>query len=228
MIYLLHGENTAASYVRFLQIIETYPNHAKTYLNIASPGQDIIAQILNLSLFDKQKLIIVEDFFANFKKPPLDLIATIPTDAILIFLEHSKLTTQQLAKLPAQIKVELFKPDPQIFKFLDNFSPNRHETIRAFNRISHDQPGLLYQLENRFFQLILVKLGIDQKTASLICQKQIYEWQWQKIKRTAQIFSTNKLLNLFKACLKIESLVKSNQTNLPPRTLLILAFDKYL
>lgn len=228
MFVLIHGENTHAAYNR-LTILRKNQKEKPQVLNSENNYDDLILSILSTSFLSDQNFIIANNFFKDKKIKSSDNILKENLDKTVIFYEEAKLTPAVLSKLPAHITVEYFKNEPKIFYFLDDISTNLESTLRKLEGLSADDQGsLIWNLTNRFFLLTLAQKGYSAQKASEVAGRQLAPWQWQRVQNQARLFPAQITKKIFAGLLKIDFMIKSGQTQLPPKTLITYLLLKYL
>lgn len=226
MIIVLHGEDTAASYERLLALQAQFKDSQKIWLEKKAGEQELKEAIFSIDLISSKKLVVAENYLTTAKKIPAKILESIPKDLVCIFWEKRPLTPAKISALKNLARVELFKPKTQLFTFLDNLVPNAKSPLIILAKLKDE--NLLWQLENRFLLLVLSKLNTRVDSAVNITKRNIYDWQWAKIKYQAAKFNLETLMALFSASLKIDLMIKSGKTNLPQNTLISMMLLKYL
>ncbi len=228
MIYILHGEDIFASYNRLQQILKSYPTYQKVRLDEKADSSDNFTQILSPDLLGLQKIIICENFIHSKKIKIADL-KLISAKENAIFWEKAQLTASTISKIGKNFTIELFKPKPQIYYFLDSISDSSQNTLKQLNNLKkHELVSLNWHLANRLHLLILAKLDLRKEASEKIVGKPIQDWQWQKISSQANLFNLSTLTKLFNGILKIDYLIKSGKTNLDETPLISTLLFKYL
>ncbi len=227
MITVLHGDDIESSYAKLSNLLDSQKESTKIRLGAKISPEQIIQAFLTQDLLDTAKVIVVENFLSPLKKLPDNLFAQVPKDSEVIFWENKALTPAKVAKLQKIAKVELFKKPTELFAFLDSLTPGSKLAFSLLPKLQA-QEGLIWQIQNRFFLLLLSKLEIPMQSASQITKRQIAPWQWQKLQSQSSRFEKARLLATFSASLKIDSLIKSGKTSLPAKTLIMVLLTKYL
>lgn len=225
MIYILYGKNIDASYTRLLSLFAKYPDHLKIRLDEKTTTDEVNTHLYSTTLFKESKLIVFENYLVKLPKIDLSIFAK-AKDHILIFWEKSAVPKNVLSKFTKIAYFEEFKPEPVLFWFLDNIYPGNKKILATLVQI--DPKGLLYQLQNRLFLLILSKLGASQEFVQNNIQKNLQSWQFEKIKRQAGTFTPNSLFSIYNGALKIDYMIKKGQTDIADTTLIKLLLLKYL
>lgn len=226
MIFIFHGTDTQASYLRLQEQISSLKEYHK--VTISKENLDMLYQTLySQDLFETNKLVVVENLISVKKIESKDLKSLSPK-SMVIFWEDQEVSASQLRGYANIAKIENFKLPQTLFYFLDSISPNSKKALYYLSKLDKDQKGLSWHLENRLFQLIISKLNLSQTEVSQILGKNIAPWQWQKITSQARILEFDKLKILFSAVLKIETLIKTGVSSLTESTLISLMLIKYL
>lgn len=226
MIYIIHGTDTQASYLRLQELIISFKDYHK--VSISKENLDLLYQTLfSQDLFDTNKLVVVENLISDKKIENKDLKSIAPK-SMVIFWEDQEISATRLKGLINYAKIENFKLPQNLFYFLDSISQSPQKALFYITKLEKDQKGLSWHLENRLLQLILAKLNLSQAEVTQILGKHIAPWQWQKITSQARIFEFEKLKTMFSAVLKIETLVKTGVSSLRESTLISLMLVKYL
>lgn len=225
MIYILHGDDVEASYNRLQIILKKYPNFHKVRLTAEHTFQDYYMAAFAKDLLEEQKLIICEDFISSKKIKEKDL-EKIPGDQTVIFWEKNKI---RIKKSSGQNRdIQEFKPRASIYYFLDSISPqNIKKTLTLLSSLDESSGNLTWHLSQRTLLLIFAKKGFARDLAANVLQKQLEEWQWQKITSQAAQFSKEALLGLFNDLLKLDYLKKQGKTESPDKTLVSVLLIKY-
>jgi len=187
MIYVLHGKDTESSYNRLSQILDTFQNLPKLKLTEKEQLEDFYLAVFSKDLINSQKIVICENYLHD-KKIKGHVLAEIPKNKIVIFWEQNQLAPAEIAKIKKDcghlsLRIETFKPQPQIFWFLDSISPNLEKTLELLSRLPEKNTNLIFQFENRMLFLILARLKVKMETAGKIAGLNVLDWQWTKIKR---------------------------------------------
>ena len=228
MIFVLHGNDIDASYERLSKILLGYLNFQKIRLTQKESSDAFYLAVFSEDLTGAPKIVICENYLSG-KKVDRKILMAIPKKTELIFWEDQQIDSVLIKKLPQHTRVELFKPKPKIFWFLDSISNKSRFTLEKFwglNFASEDK--VIWQLANRILLLMLAKKGADLATASKIIGKSLNDWQWQKILNQSKQFTFETLYAIYNAILKLDLMIKNGSTNLHENTLISLLLFKYL
>lgn len=229
MILVLHGDNQKDSYEKLTDISSKVPKNQKVKLTKENTKEDLYEKIFTQAIFDDLKLIICENFLKDKKITAKDQIFAQNLDKSIVFWESSALTPASISKLSKSATVENFKQEPKIFWFLDSIVPNPKQVLSKLNALEeHDIAGLIWNLAQRTILLILAKDNATLEEVKTVTGKPVLDWQWQKIKNQAAYFNKENLKALLSGILKVDYLIKTGKTSLPPKTLLTFLFQKYL
>lgn len=228
MIFVLHGDDLNASYSRLKSILLKYPKHQKIRLADKNTKEDLINALFTKDIFATEKILVCENFLIE-KKITKDIARKIPPDVNVIFWEQKQITAESLSIVKQYAQIEVFKPQPQIFWFLDSISPSSQKTLLALAKVENpDGINLIYHLANRVLLLILAKLETPIALAQKIIDRPVADWQWARFQNQARLFNLPTLQKIYSGTLKIDSMIKNGTTNLDPSTLISVLFIKYL
>ncbi len=223
MIYILHGNNIEASDKYFKSILSKFNNWQKVYVS-ATP--DLEANLNSIDLLPQPKVIIAENIFKGKINPKL--FENLPTDRAVIIWEKSEIPAATLKLYQKAAKIENFKLPSSLFYFLDSIYPKSANVLANLQKLNESETSLFWQISNRFLLLSMAKLGFSQYEAGSASNRQMADWQWQKIQTQAALFQKDTLNRLFSSSLTVDSLIKTGKTALPPKTLVSLMLVKYL
>lgn len=227
MITVLHGDDVESSYAKLSALVDSQKDTIKVSFGAKATPDQITQALQTQDLLNSPKLIVVENFLSPQKKLPEKFFAQIPKESTIIFWENKALTPAKITKLQKIATIQHFKKPTELFTFLDSLIPGSKTAFSLLSKLQGED-GLIWQIQNRFLLLSLVKLNIPVQTATQITKRQIAPWQWQRLESQSAKFSKNALLATFSASLKIDHLIKSGRTSLPAQTLIIVLLTKYL
>lgn len=226
MIIVLHGDDIAASHERLSELTANFKNHLKVNVSQKASENEFREAIVSQDLISSSKVIVAENYLTSAQKIPTKILQTIPEDLVCIFWEKKQLTPARVSSLSKIARLELFKLKTSLFIFLDSLAPKSKTPITLLTELKNE--SLLWQLQNRILLLILSKLNTEIESAAKITKRNIFDWQWEKIRYQASKFSLDNLLALYGASLRIDLILKSGKTNLPENTLIHMLLLKYL
>jgi len=228
MIYILHGEDYEASYLRLTELVKTYSDHKQISLSDRNNIEDFYLAVYSVDIFEFRKVVVCENYLTDRKVKENDLNKIVSNQKV-IFWEKSLLPANYVKKYQKFAILEQFKPKPVLFWFLDSLTPQSTKAIKLLkSAIKSQQESLIWHLTNRIFQLILVKMHISLKNAALINEKKINEWQWQKLVIQSDQFNLRSLLLFYNGLLRLDYLIKTGKTAVGKETLLTMLLLKYL
>lgn len=226
MIVIIQGTDSDSSYKKFSQLLSSYKDHRTIQFDHYTSKEDLNQAFISQDLFDDKKVIVLKNLLKKDKNI-ISILENAPKELAVICWESDDLTPSIVAKLSKFAKVENFKLPATIFYFLDNIAPGEKKVIGELNKLG-EETSLTWNIQNRFLLLTLAKLKIDMSLAGKIVKRPLADWQWSKIARQAEKFTLEQLKSIYHASLKIDYLIKSGQTSLPPTTLLSVMLLKYL
>lgn len=141
-VIVLHGDNHVASYERLQKFIDVGQDRGWDIIRIDDKSQSVSESLASQGLFEKDKLIVVNDFslinksdfkWINEKKNSID--------GTIVIFSKKPLTKTKLKALKKIDKVEEFKLPKLIWKFLDSFYPgNSENSLKLLNGLSENEP----------------------------------------------------------------------------------------
>lgn len=227
MIIVLHGDDQTLSYGYLSKIQNEFANSLKVRLPTKATEQDLAQAVLTTDLINSDKLIIAESFLSPFKLLPKKLLENIPENVNIIFWEKTILSPAKVTYLSKIARVEFFKQKSDLFAFLDLLTPGAKNAFKMLATLP-DEPGLIWHLQSRFLLLALSKFNVTADVAIKITKRNIFDWQWQKVKFQAAKFEPHTILAVYNASLKIDQIIKSGKTTMPQKTLISMLILKYL
>lgn len=217
MITIIHGDDIVLSR-KFLQEQKQKTNDAYVFdglIDITTLMQ--ITQ--GVGLFTSEKNIFVENFFTKNKLNSLEtksIIAYIDKNESLfnIFFWEGNTLQKKLMGLFANPVIKTFKIPQTIFLFLDGIKPNEYKNNIKFlhNALKNTVQELVFFMLQRQFRLLLaISDGRSKETIDEVLR--LAPWQKSKLTRQANLFSSDKLLAIYKKLYEIEKAQKTG--NLP-------------
>lgn len=226
MIYILHGDDTLASYSRVGAITSQFEAFNKVKLDENNSFEEFNLILNSQDLLETNKLFILENFITK-RKIDLKNLKKIKTSKPIIFWEKTKISAAKFTHLG--VNVEEFKLPAKIFYFLDSITPSNKMTLVNLKKLSgNEETKIVWQLSMRFYLIIAAKLKVSRSTAEKLFSRPIADWQWAKISTQAEKFSPQTLKALLSGVLKIDYLIKTGKTDLPIKSLISILFIKYL
>jgi hypothetical protein len=207
MITLIHGDDAAKSRKFFIDQKAQYTDA------VLINGQNItLTEIMQIfegdALFATEKYIFIEDFFGKKKvNKEIDGIIKVINDNqadAQIYIWESKNILPAQAKKFSNAGNKQFKIPQTMFAFLDAVKPNNGKVLlQSFHQTLVDQDAqFIFVMLIRQFRLML---GVFQQTENPIEEvKRMAPWQKGKLQKQAQLFTINKLKDLYQKLYQIE------------------------
>lgn len=203
MIFLIHGDNTVAALERVSKLKQDFK------LVTSLVAKEITPQILQeamsaRSLFDEKKLVIIENPGSNKK-----LFETVHLQGETLLYESRKLVSAEIAgiqkKIP-DIKIEEFKLDPVVFKFVESLAPKNQKIMLPLwqKYIAAEEPEIALAMLARQIRLLLGGDDFDK----------LSPWQKQRISAQAKLFTPHQLIAFHSKLLEVDYQTKTGQTPL--------------
>lgn len=217
MITVLHGDDIVASRNKLTQLIAANRDFDLfRFEGEKSNVTDIVQSFESQSLFNKQKLIILERFIETKNK---ELFASIinhvrkyPMHEI-VFWEAKEIKKELLLLFPKSANVLIFQKDRPMFKFLDSIIPgNTSQSISLLHQVSQNESEeLIFYMLIRQFRLLL-GISVGSRISEI---NRLAPWQQSKLERQANRFGKDKLVSLYKKLFNIEQETKTGASALP-------------
>jgi len=228
MIHVLHGENTDDSERYLKSLLVNYKDIPKVQLTDKDRIELFQEAVYAEDLFETEKLVICRNWISS-KKIKLNSLSEIPKNRTVIFLEDTKLTVGQKVKRPSDWQIKEFKLQSTIFWFLDSLSPDFSKSARYLPQIAPDKKNLLvWNLLFRVSLLIAAKYRAGREESQDFFERNILDWQWDKIQRQADLFSLNKLIGLYRGLLRLDYTIKNSLSAIDEKSLVTVLLLKYL
>ncbi|MCC6710966.1 MAG: hypothetical protein IT416_01285 [Candidatus Pacebacteria bacterium] len=211
MIIILHGENTIKSRDRLTQLVTDLKVKNQEIIRLEAKKLDLPQldeMLLKNNLFGNQEVLIIEELHSLPKSKKKDeLINKIANNnqKDIILWEKRDLTITMLKKF-SQAKMEQFKLTNALFSWLDLF---HHQTpikqnLQALKKAIQNNGDYMcfIMLARQISLLIYAKDGGQVKGAPFMISK---------LKKQAQAFSLEKLLQLHKQLFELDQQMKSSK-----------------
>lgn len=210
MIKVICGEDNVAARDYFNRLKKSFDSNKHQLIEINSSNiNQVLLQIdYNLNLFDK-KII----YFAQFISPILTknknllnkIIEINKNQDILMYIFENK--EKYNLTLYKNFHIVEFKLNKNIFTLLDLFLPGKkNEFIKLFHQIINEKNinKFFYLLTKRVRDLLVVKnRGKPEKISA---------WQLNRLKKQAQLWEEEKLIDVYQSIFRIEIDRKTSQT----------------
>lgn len=208
-IIVLHGDNTKKSYERFRKFVDVGKKRGWEVARI-DPKNSFSEQIVSVGLFEKERLMILENInllskkdFEWLKRKTNDLSGT------LIIYHRTFIPKRTINQLPKNHKAEEFTLPKLIWKLLDSFYPSNARSILKLlhSVVETENIEFVFALISRQLRdLYWVKVG--EETLDLP------SWRKSKLKSQSDKFSEKLLKELISDFAKIDVKVKTSKANL--------------
>lgn len=209
MIYLLVGDNFVSSRDYFNRLKDEYREKGYEILILVKENLKELPKWLYQStqLFSQKKAFFAENLI---DKETIKILSQFDTDnkEVNIIIWEEKIDEKFAKKNFKNAKIINFKLPYNIFRFLDSVYPsNLHSAFNLLSNIAQtiDENIILYMLQQRFRDLIIIKGG-------LVPQKKLAQWQIKKLKSQAAKWEEQKLIDFYDALYRIELGQKTGQS----------------
>src|SRR3990167_11351242 len=228
MIHVLHGENTDDSERYLKSLLVNYKDIPKVQLTDKDRIELFQEAVYAEDLFETEKLVICRNWLSS-KKIKLNSLSKIPQNRTVIFLEDTKFVLRQAAKNPPDWQIKEFKLQSTLFWFLDSLSPDFSKSARYLPQIDADKNNfLVWNMLFRVSLLIAAKCQAGKEKSQDFFERNILDWQWDKIQKQADLFSLNKLIGLYRGLLRLDYTIKNSLSAVDEKSLVMILLLKYL
>lgn len=207
-IIVVHGDNNLESYNRLQALIEIAKTKNFEILR-SDPSRPISEQLVSESLFNQQRLIVVEDYKLIDKRTIEWIKKNDQIPVSLLIFHQSTIPKNFIESLPKIDKIEEFQPPKIIFNFLESFYPgNSSNVLKLLHRIVEKDPiELIFFLLTRHIR-DLYWIKVDPTGTGYPY------WKVEKLKKQASLFTTQNLIELISYLCEIDIRSKTSLENL--------------
>lgn len=213
MIYLIHGDDVAASRNYFLSQKQTH-TEIVTLNGQTVTLNEITQALLGSGLFGEKPTICIEEFLSKKKSSKeteaiIQVMKKNESETDIYLWESKQVTPAQINKLK-KITVKEFKIPKTIFQFLDSIKPhNIQNMIKLFHQtIETEEEQFIFFM---FIRHIRILLGVaDEASTNNIDEvKRMAPWQKAKLQKQSALFTPEKLKQLYTRLYQIEKGIKT-------------------
>ena|SRR3989344_2010632 len=209
-IIILHGDNILESYERLQKFIDNAQSRSWEIIRISNTSQNIPEALVSSSLFEKEKLVVVENItflgatVKKWVKQKADKLNT-----TLVIYHPGNITKTFINSLPKVEKIEEFKLPKLIWSFLDSCYPgNAKNALLLLHEIIKNDPVefVFSLLAKQMRDLYWVK--VDAKSIPYP------SWRVEKLKRQSHKFPEGSIEGLIDSLAQADITSKTSQGNL--------------
>jgi DNA polymerase III delta subunit len=216
---ILHGDDIVSSRNQLQKLLSEAKLAQKEIIQLDGKKctlTDIKQALESQSLFDQEKLVVIENLFSRQdskeKKSIINYLFSPITPIPLIIWESRQLAATQLKGSP-KTAIQEFKLPTVIFQFLDTFSPgDSNQNLTLLNQVLQTQPPEI--LFGMFIKRLRYLIVAKHSSQSLSQFPELRDWQQRKILQQANQFTTDQLLNLNQKFMETDYQIKTGRTNL--------------
>lgn len=209
-IFLLHGDNTTASYERLMKYVEHAKKRNWDIIHYSDKSQNLPELIRSDSLFDTDKLVIVDNFELLTKK---DLVWLNDESSKLngnLVIHHNKLLPKtKINAIPKLEKAEIFVYPVLLWRMVDAFYPKNAKNFLTLMHqvLEKEVPELVFGL--------LAKQARDLYWVLIDPQNcPIPDWKISKLQSVARKFSKEQLETIIQELAEIDVQSKTSDVEL--------------
>lgn len=207
---VLHGDNQVESRKRLSLLISQARKKGIEIVKVdgeTAVKGDFMLLSRSQSLLAEEMLVVSENFFSGNKKS-LEITGEIVKNAgtVFVFWEEKTLSPAILKKLPKDFEIEGFKIPSSVFKFLDSILPkNTREMLNFYHQaLKQSTPEFLLIMAARQLRL-LIWAKTEPETLK------VQDWQKSRLRRQAEKFSIERLIELHGKLLELDRMNKRSQ-----------------
>ncbi len=208
--FLIHGEDSIKSYIRFLKFIDEAKNRRWDVIYLDDSSLSLAENISSTGLFQQERFFVHRDF----KKLPKNDIEWIYKRSKLysgniVLYSDTEIPKTSIVKLPKEIKIEVFTIDKTIWKLLDSFYPgNAKNFLTLLHKTAETEAaelifGLLAKTSR---DLYWVKTNPDTLGYP--------SWRVSKLKNQANKFSNDQLKAIISDLAEADIKSKTSNNNI--------------
>lgn len=214
MIILIHGEDIASSRNFLTEQRQTHKGEVQLITPETTSPELLTQAFTSSSLFETNRLIILEGFFTGRKTTVTKEIPKLESSANIIIWEGKKLTLGQISvieKIFPGVSIKEFKQNQVVFKFVESIRPKNQKQMLTLLQeyFKVEIPEIVFSMIVRQLRLLLlIKSGSADELSP---------WQKSRLEAQAKSFNFEQLKSIYAQLLDIDFKIKSGQLayNLP-------------
>jgi len=205
-IYLIHGDNSIASYTRLQEYLDKAKE--KGWEVIIIDNKDIINVLRSNNLFNNKRIIAIRNY-SLIDKNTLEYLNVYKDELELLIYHENLIPSTFIQKLHGVKKNEIFRLSKHIWKFIDNFYPGNNKALiyHLNESVKTDPIELIFSLLSGYLKDIY--LYKNSKNAL-----SYPSWRIQKIKLLSSKFGKDNLNEIINELANIDLKVKTTSANL--------------
>ncbi|MGE5042328.1 MAG: hypothetical protein ACM3IJ_05510 [Candidatus Levyibacteriota bacterium] len=211
MIYILHGDDVAASRTRLGELTSEFAS-VTTLDGEKATTADLVQALSTSDLFLDAKCVVVEKVLRLPKKEMDKLLDLIFSNSNTIILWHNTELSKTFFSKVKQAKVEVFMLPKLFFTFLDGFYPGNFkrelDLLQRMENVEAEQ--IFYALVKRMRQMLHLKLHVSSEELS-----KMSPWQMGKVQDQAGHWELGELEKMYGELFGLEKKIKTSGLALP-------------
>lgn len=216
MIYLLHGDDTAASRKAYGELKKSYPD-AITFDGETVTLTDLTQELSGGGLFSEERHVFLEQVLTKKKSPSekeafINLINASGKESTIVLWEAKEIDKKILSSF-SSTQNRLFKLPQTLFALLDGIKPhNSTQLLDLFHKTTEaTEEELVFFMLVRQVRLLL---ALHDKEALIEETKRIAPWQRGKLQKQASFFSKEELISFHQKLFEIEKCMKTGSLSM--------------
>ena len=207
-IYLIHGDNSLASYNRLQEYVNKGKGRGWEVTEIEDKEVNTIDILRSNSLFGNKRLVVIINYLL-LNSQIIKYINTSDDDVEVIIYNKTPIPISFIKKLTRVKKNEVFPLSKYLWKFIDNFYPgNTKNCLYYFHEsLKNDPAELLFTILAGQIKDIFLTLYSDEPLP-------YPPWRLSNIKRQSEKFGRVKIKMTIDELSKIDIKVKTSSADL--------------
>jgi DNA polymerase III delta subunit len=207
-IYIIHGDNSIASYEKFREYLDKARNEGWEIINIDNKDKTIKDVLRSYSLFNQKRIISIRNYNL-IDKVTLDYLNNYKDDLELFIYHDNLIPPAFIQKLHSIKKNEVFRLSKHLWKFIDNFYPGNSKVLfyHLNESVKSDPIELIFSILTGYLKDLYLflnsKKGLNYPP-----------WRIQKIELLSSKFGKERLNEVINELANIDMKVKTTSTNL--------------
>lgn len=207
-VYLIHGDNSLASYSRLQEYVKKARANAWEVTEVEEKEMDVTDILRSNNLFNTKRLIVIKKY-TLLNSSTIELLNNSSNDLEVIIYHIGIIPITFIKKLKNVKKNEQFKLSKYLWKFIDNFYPgNTKNCLYYFHEsLKSDPAELLFTILAGQLKDIFLTLYSDEPLP-------YPPWRLSNIKRQSAKFGKEKIKMAIDSLAEIDIKVKTSGANL--------------
>jgi DNA polymerase III delta subunit len=214
MIHIFHGEHADLSRKELYTLKEKWAGKEIIVLDGKMASINELTQATeSTSLFGGERLTVIENLLtkrmgkkSGEQEVLSSWIKALPKEVELVFWEEKEIGKTILNIFPKNTDTALFKPDRNVFAFVESLRPDNQKNMLSIFSVAQaqDSAEMLFAMLTRQVRLMLIAKDGGKLELS--------PWQARKISQQADAFTLPQLFSIYQKLFEIDGTIKSGTT----------------